>query len=114
MLGWLLFVGVLVSLALPAGAEAGEERSDGGRARGEKENWVWKGANFLRPSCKRGLLFLSRGGADAIVVREFDLTTRTFVKNGFTLPEAKSNIDWRDRNNLFVGTDFGPGSLTES
>src|SRR5207302_9260152 len=51
---------------------------------------------------------------DAIVVREFDLTTRTFVKNGFTLPEAKSNIDWRDRNNLFVGTDFGPGSLTES
>ncbi len=27
----------------------------------EKENWVWKGSTFLRPSCKRCLLFLSRG-----------------------------------------------------
>ena len=42
----------------------------------EKENWVWKGSTFLRPSCKRCLLSLSRGGADAAVVREFDVTTR--------------------------------------
>jgi prolyl oligopeptidase len=80
----------------------------------EKENWVWKGSSFLEPSCKRCLLFLSRGGADAIVVREFDVTTKSFVKDGFTLPEAKSDVAWRDRNRLFVGTDFGPGSLTQS
>jgi prolyl oligopeptidase len=80
----------------------------------EKENWVWHGASFLRPSCNRCLINLSRGGADAAVVREFDVTTRSFVKDGFTLPEAKSSVDWRDRNRLFVGTDFGPGSLTQS
>jgi prolyl oligopeptidase len=83
-------------------------------AEAEKENWVWHGSSFLRPSCKRCLVFLSRGGADASVVREFDVTTKAFVKNGFTLPEAKSDVAWRDRNSLFVGTDFGPGSLTQS
>jgi prolyl oligopeptidase len=80
----------------------------------EKESWVWHGASFLRPDCKRCLLSLSRGGADASVVREFDVTTKSFVKDGFTLPEAKSNAYWRDRNSLFVGTEFGPGSLTQS
>ena len=62
---------------------------------------------------ERCLVSLSRGGADADVVREFDLETRSFVKDGFTLPEAKSRVGWRDRDTLFVGTDFGPGSLTE-
>jgi hypothetical protein len=80
----------------------------------EKESWVWHGASFLRPSCQRCLLLLSRGGADADVVREFDVTSRSFVKDGFTLPEAKSDVAWRDRDSLFLGTDFGPGSLTKS
>jgi prolyl oligopeptidase len=80
----------------------------------EKESWVWHGASFLRPACRRCLVSLSRGGADADVVREFDVTTRSFVKGGFTLPEAKSDVAWRDRDSLFVGTDFGPGSLTQS
>ena len=34
--------------------------------------------------------------------------------DGFTLPEAKSQVAWRDRDSVFVGTDFGPGSLTDS
>src|SRR5262249_51119643 len=41
----------------------------------EKENWVWRGANFLRPGYDRCLISLSRGGADATVVREFDPKT---------------------------------------
>ena len=36
------------------------------------------------------------------------------MKDGFFLPEAKSQVDWVDRDTLFVGTDFGPGSLTTS
>jgi prolyl oligopeptidase len=80
----------------------------------EKENWVWAGANFLKPAYQRCLVQLSRGGADADVVREFDVTTKTFVKDGFTLPEAKSVVSWRGLDSLFVGTDFGPGSLTSS
>src|SRR5437764_11455527 len=80
----------------------------------EKENWVWKGADFRRPECDRCLVMLSRGGADATVVREFDPKTKQFVKDGFTLPEAKSSVGWKDADTLFVGTDFGPGSLTSS
>ncbi|HTL59925.1 MAG TPA: prolyl oligopeptidase family serine peptidase [Candidatus Limnocylindrales bacterium] len=80
----------------------------------EKENWVWKGYDVLYPTYDRCLVFLSRGGADAKVVREFDLQSKEFVKDGFSLPEAKSDVAWRDRDTLYVGTDFGPGSLTSS
>jgi prolyl oligopeptidase len=83
-------------------------------AQAEKENWVFQGAKLLHPTHDRVLISLSRGGADAAVVREFDLTTRSFVKDGFVLPEAKSIVSWRDRDSIFVGTDFGPGSLTKS
>ena len=80
----------------------------------EKENWVWKGFHALYPDYERGLVLLSRGGADATVIREFDLKTKTFITNGFFLPENKSDVAWRDRDTLYVGTDFGPGSLTDS
>lgn len=83
-------------------------------ARSENENWVWKGDAMLYPTYDRSLVFLSRGGADAVVVREFDLKTKQFVADGFTLPEAKTRVDWRNRDTLYVGTDFGPGSLTSS
>ena len=80
----------------------------------EKENWVWGGSTCLAPDYRRCLISLSRGGADAKVVREFDTVSKTFVKDGFSLPEAKSDIDWIDENTVFVGTDFGPGSMTDS
>jgi prolyl oligopeptidase len=80
----------------------------------EKESWVFHGAQFLRPACDRCLISLSRGGSDASVVREFDVTTKSFVKGGFELPQAKSHVSWIDRDTLFVGTDFGSGSLTTS
>jgi len=78
------------------------------------ENWVWQGAEVLKPDYRRALLNLSRGGADAKVVREFDLLTKEFVINGFVLPEAKSDVSWIDENTIYVGTDFGAGSLTSS
>jgi prolyl oligopeptidase len=76
--------------------------------------WVWHGASFLEPGFERCLVSLSRGGSDASVVREFDLTTREFVVNGFSLPEAKGGASYRDLDTLYVATDFGPGSLTRS
>jgi len=82
--------------------------------RDEHENWVWAGAACLRPADTRCLLKLSRGGADASVVREYDLATRRFVDGGFELPEAKTDIDWLDIDAVLVATDFGAGSLTES
>ena len=83
-------------------------------AAAEGENWVWGGATSLPPSHARCLISLSRGGADAAVLREFDTVTKTFVGGGFSLPEAKSEVDWIDADTLYVGTDFGPGSLTDS
>jgi prolyl oligopeptidase len=86
-------------------------------ATAEKENWVWKGATCLGPSYQRCLLSLSRGGADAVVMREFDTVARRFVDakdGGFVLPEAKGSVTWIDGDTLFVSTDFGPGSMTDS
>jgi prolyl oligopeptidase len=80
----------------------------------EKENWVWHGAAFLAPERTRALVSLSRGGADASVVREFDLTAKAFVADGFVVPEAKSQVRWRDKDALYIASDFGPGSLTAS
>jgi len=78
------------------------------------EKWVWAGAEVIEPDYTLALVELSRGGSDATVVREFDLTTREFVAGGFTVDEAKTSISWEDHDTVLVGTDFGPGSLTES
>ncbi|MEF9996181.1 MAG: prolyl oligopeptidase family serine peptidase [Burkholderiaceae bacterium] len=88
-------------------------------AQAEGENWVWQGADCLRPDTPaqaptRCIVSLSRGGADATVSREFDLAARGFVKHGFVLPEAKQDVNWKDADTLWVATDFGAGSMTRS
>jgi prolyl oligopeptidase len=84
-------------------------------AASENENWVWQGSVMLRPGDYRlALLRLSRGGADACVIREFDLGSRAFVRDGFTVPEAKTSVGWISADEIYIGTDFGPGSLTSS
>ncbi|WP_256838414.1 prolyl oligopeptidase family serine peptidase [Ornithinimicrobium faecis] len=87
----------------------------------EGENWVWHGATVLRRSAssetddhRLAMVDLSRGGADADVSREFDLHAKTFVEDGFHRPEAKGNLSWIDQDTLFLMTDLGPGSLTDS
>ncbi len=80
----------------------------------EGESWVWKGASCLPPKHELCMLSLSRGGGDATVEREFNTTGKSFVEGGFELPEAKSSVSWKDEETLWVGTDFGEGSLTES
>ena len=52
----------------------------------ENANWVWKGADCIEPDQDRCLVSLSRGGGDAVEVREFDLKSKSFVKDGFVLP----------------------------
>ena len=86
-------------------------------ARREGENWVLKGFACRQPDYRRCLLRLSRGGADAVVTREFDLPSKAFVAPedaGFALPEAKASVAWAGADSVFVATDFGPGSITES
>ena len=83
-------------------------------AEDEDENWVYKGQQILSPECERSLIWLSRGGSDACVVREFDLLKKEFVEDGFVVPEAKSDISWKDRDTLYLGTKFDEDSMTES
>ena len=83
-------------------------------ARGRGRELGLAGRQLLRPGYGRCLVELSRGGADAAVVREFDLTAMAFVDDGFRLPEAKSIVGWIDADTVYVGTDFGPGSMTAS
>jgi len=61
-----------------------------GRAEGER--WVFAGAPVLVPGYDRALVRLSRGGADAVVVREFDLVATCLVEGGFALPESKGQV----------------------
>ena len=83
-------------------------------SKAEGVTWSWAGASCLEPEYRRCIIGLSRGGSDATELREFDLTTRHVVADGFRVPEAKSGIAWVDDSTLLVGTDFGPGSMTTS
>ena len=62
----------------------------------------------------RAMLRLSRGGGDAVVLREFDVGSRCFVADGFVLPEAKGGVEWLDRDTLMLATALGPGNATTS
>jgi prolyl oligopeptidase len=80
----------------------------------EGVKWVWKGADCLFPDYRRCLVHLSRGGADAVEVREFDTVDKRFVKDGFVSPESKQDVAWRDADTIYIGRDFGAGSMTSS
>jgi prolyl oligopeptidase len=83
-------------------------------AREEGENWISDQFVCLAPAYRHCMVELSRGGGDTATWREFDVERRAFVKDGFALPDAKSGVSWVDADTLVVGTDWGPGSLTDS
>jgi prolyl oligopeptidase len=70
----------------------------------EGEDWVWQGSSTLPPAHELAILRLSRGGSDAVVLREFDLRTRGFVPNGFYLAEAKGSAAWLDVDTLLLSS----------
>ncbi len=76
-------------------------------ATAENEDWIWHGAQTLPPAHNRALLRLSRGGSDAVVLREYDLQARAFLPDGFALPEAKTSADWLDEDTLLLATALG-------
>lgn len=78
----------------------------------EGKPWAFNGAIWRRPDETRCLILLSPGGGDAVEVREFDAEARAFVSGGFLVPTAKSRVAWAGADELYVGTDFGPGTMT--
>ena len=80
----------------------------------EDKPWVFHGMDCLPPEYRECLVSLSPGGGDAEEIREFDPVTLAFEPEGFSVPTAKTAIAWRDADSVFIGSDFGPGSLTDS
>ena len=79
-------------------------------AASEGANWVFKGANVFRAhgaTDYQCLISLSDGGKDAIIQREFDIATKTFVADGFVTPEAKQGAAWIDPDTVLIATDWG-------
>jgi len=84
-------------------------------------SWVWSGSTLLNegPDVRkdRVMISLSRGGADAKISREFDLDKKEFVSvadGGFELPEAKTQLSYKDRDTLLIGGAFGEEEMTDS
>lgn len=83
----------------------------------EGKNWVFKGSDCFRP--KGGdaytcMISLSDGGKDAVIRREFDIQTKTFLEDGFVTPEAKQAGVWAGPDMLLIATDWGDGTVTQS
>jgi prolyl oligopeptidase len=79
----------------------------------ENEDWLFAGAQAL-PQGGARMLGLSRGGSDAVVLREFDAETKAFVSGGFFLPEAKGSVQWVDADTLLLSSAYGEGMATNS
>jgi prolyl oligopeptidase len=82
-------------------------------ATAEREDWTWSGASTRPGTHDRAILRLSRGGSDAVVLREFDLASKAFVSDGYVLPEAKSEASWLDPDTLLLSSAWG-GDVTTS
>lgn len=76
--------------------------------------WVFKESTGLYPDYDRFLIELSKGGGDAVVVKEFDVNKKQFMEDGFSIAESKGTATYVDENTLFVSSDFGEGTMTNS
>ena len=82
-------------------------------AAAEHEDWIWSGASTQPGAHDRAIVRLSRGGSDAVVLREFDLAGKVFLSDGYVLPEAKSAASWLDPDTLLLSSAWG-GDITTS
>jgi prolyl oligopeptidase len=80
----------------------------------ENKNWVYKGNNCLSPDYELCIVSLSDGGKDAVVNREFNTKTKSFLQDGFVTQESKGSMDWIDKNTTIIGVDFGQNTMTDS
>jgi prolyl oligopeptidase len=83
-------------------------------AKDENKNWVYKGNSCLGPDYKHCIVNLSDGGKDAVVRREFNTASKSWVKDGFITEESKGTMSWLDENHAVIGVDFGDNTMTDS
>jgi prolyl oligopeptidase len=77
----------------------------------ENEDWI---LSWMQIRHGRAMLSLSRGGSDAVTLREFDIDAKSFVQDGFVLPEAKGGAEWLDADTLLLSSAFGGDMATTS
>jgi prolyl oligopeptidase len=80
----------------------------------DNEKWVYKGVTGLYPNYDRFLVQLSKGGGDAVIVKEFDVNKKQFIEDGFFIDESKGSVSYVDENTLVVSSYFGEGTMTSS
>ncbi|WP_027584835.1 prolyl oligopeptidase family serine peptidase [Bradyrhizobium sp. Ai1a-2] len=80
----------------------------------EGEDWLLNWTQMPVGNDRRAMLGLSRGGSDAVTLREFDMDAKRFITDGFALPEAKSGVDWVDDDTLLLSSAYGEGMATTS
>jgi prolyl oligopeptidase len=80
----------------------------------ENQDWLLNGIQTLPGNHPRAMVALSRGGSDAVTLREFDTDAKAFVPDGFVLPEAKSGVEWFDADTLMLSSPSGEGMATAS
>ncbi len=83
-------------------------------AKDEDKNWVYKGNSCLAPENELCIVNLSDGGKDAVIRREFNTRTKSWVEDGFITEESKGTMSWLDQDTVVIGVDFGEGTLTDS
>ncbi len=84
-------------------------------AAAEDKEWVYKGSTCLPPDLRKCMIALSDGGEDATILREFDMTTKSFVEGGFELDQkSQGGIQWVDDDTLLVGRNFDESTTTDS
>jgi len=80
----------------------------------EHANWVFKGAECLRPQQRFCMVSLSDAGEDATTEREFDAQAGQFVTHGFSLGRSKQTLAWVDRDTVLISRDWGGNTMTRS
>ncbi len=84
-------------------------------AKAEGRNWYLSvPMTRISPDGTRALVALSDGGTDAATMREFDLTSGSFVANGFRTPLARQMIAWVDQDTLAIAIVLKPDEATTS
>ena len=83
-------------------------------AAAEERNWVFAGATTQAPQNDRAIVALSPGGSDAAVRREFEISEGRFVEDGFSFPEAKGAVAWRDVDAVYAAIADAEETTTTS
>ncbi|BBM82902.1 prolyl oligopeptidase family serine peptidase [Candidatus Uabimicrobium amorphum] len=78
----------------------------------QQQPWVFKGVEGLYPNYERYMVKLSQGGSDAVAIREYDIVQKSFIEDGFRVPESKTFLSWCDIDTLWIACHVG--GLTKS